>query len=98
MPAAVPGIMFLSGGQSEEEATINLNQVNRVATEDGRAPWNLSFSYGRALQVCTACYFPPPQLKLRLCDPFPVTSLRTSGGSDHLRLCLSTWTSSSSET
>jgi fructose-bisphosphate aldolase, class I len=51
VPAAVPGIMFLSGGQTEEEATVNLNILNRIAAEQGRAPWNLSFSYGRALQV-----------------------------------------------
>merc|ERR1719413_5557 len=46
-PAAVPGIMFLSGGQSEEEATIQLNLMNQV---EGR-PWSVSFSYGRALQA-----------------------------------------------
>lgn len=49
VPPAVAGIMFLSGGQSEEEATVNLNDLNRLA---GPAkPWALSFSYGRALQV-----------------------------------------------
>jgi fructose-bisphosphate aldolase class I len=47
VPAAVPGIVFLSGGQSEVEATENLNAINRV---DG-AVWPLSFSYGRALQA-----------------------------------------------
>ncbi len=47
VPAAVPGIVFLSGGQSEVEATVNLNAINRI---DGR-PWPLSFSYGRALQA-----------------------------------------------
>jgi fructose-bisphosphate aldolase, class I len=45
VPAAVPGIVFLSGGQSEVEATENLNAINRVG-----GPWALSFSYGRALQ------------------------------------------------
>ena len=45
---AVPGVVFLSGGQSEEEATINLNAMNQL-TEIPR-PWALSFSYGRALQ------------------------------------------------
>jgi fructose-bisphosphate aldolase, class I len=45
VPAAVPGIVFLSGGQSEVEATENLNAINRI-----RGPWALSFSYGRALQ------------------------------------------------
>jgi len=47
VPPAVPGITFLSGGQSEEEATQNLNAIN---TMPGPKPWNLSFSYGRALQ------------------------------------------------
>jgi fructose-bisphosphate aldolase class I len=46
VPAAVPGIVFLSGGQSEEEATRNLNAMNAL----GKHPWELSFSYGRALQ------------------------------------------------
>jgi fructose-bisphosphate aldolase, class I len=46
VPAMVPGIVFLSGGQSEVEATENLNAINRI---DG--PWPLSFSYGRALQA-----------------------------------------------
>ena len=48
VPAAVPGITFLSGGQSEEEATIHLNEINRVP---GKKPWALTFSYGRALQA-----------------------------------------------
>ncbi|MAW69001.1 MAG: fructose-bisphosphate aldolase class I [Candidatus Marinimicrobia bacterium] len=48
VPAAVPGIAFLSGGQSDEDATAHLNQMNRVLGEN--KPWNLSFSYGRALQ------------------------------------------------
>jgi fructose-bisphosphate aldolase class I len=46
IPAAVPGIVFLSGGQSPEEATFNLNAMNAL----GSHPWELSFSYGRALQ------------------------------------------------
>eukprot|EP00899_Mesostigma_viride_P020123 jgi/Mesvir1/28111/Mv04694-RA.1 len=49
VPPAVPGIHFLSGGMSEEEATINLNEMNKM---EGR-PWSLSFSYGRALQAST---------------------------------------------
>jgi fructose-bisphosphate aldolase class I len=48
VPPAVPGIMFLSGGQSEEEATLNLNEMNKITHI--KAPWSLSFSYGRALQ------------------------------------------------
>ena len=47
VPAAVPGIVFLSGGQSELEATANLDALNRL----DRRPWPLSFSYGRALQA-----------------------------------------------
>ena len=49
VPAAVPGIVFLSGGQSEQEATANLNALNAL----GPHPWELSFSYGRALQQST---------------------------------------------
>lgn len=48
VPPAVPGITFLSGGMSEEQATVHLNAINRVA---GPKPWKLSFSYGRALQA-----------------------------------------------
>jgi fructose-bisphosphate aldolase class I len=47
VPAAVPGIAFLSGGQTEEQATDHLALINALA---GRAPWALTFSYGRALQ------------------------------------------------
>jgi fructose-bisphosphate aldolase class I len=47
VPAAVPGIVFLSGGQSDEEATARLDAMNRR----GPHPWELSFSYGRALQA-----------------------------------------------
>ena len=50
VPAAVPGIAFLSGGQSDDEATLNLREINRAAA-GMRAPWELSFSYGRALQA-----------------------------------------------
>ncbi|HEY5657847.1 MAG TPA: class I fructose-bisphosphate aldolase [Myxococcota bacterium] len=47
VPAAVPGIVFLSGGQSDEIATAHLNEMNAL----GGGPWELSFSYGRALQA-----------------------------------------------
>jgi len=50
VPAAVPGIVFLSGGQSDEAATAHLDAMNRLADE-GPLPWRLSFSYGRALQA-----------------------------------------------
>ncbi len=47
VPAAVPGIVFLSGGQTDEDATAHLNAMNAL----GPHPWQLSFSYGRALQA-----------------------------------------------
>lgn len=50
VPAAVPGVVFLSGGQSEEEATVNLNAMNKLKV---LKPWTLSFSFGRALQSST---------------------------------------------
>jgi fructose-bisphosphate aldolase class I len=47
VPPAVPGIVFLSGGQDEQLATVHLNAINRLP---GSKPWTISFSYGRALQ------------------------------------------------
>ncbi len=47
VPAAVPGIAFLSGGQSDEEASSHLNAMNALGVQ---LPWALTFSYGRALQ------------------------------------------------
>ena len=47
VPASVPGIAFLSGGQSDEEATAHLDAINRI----GGLPWSVTFSYGRALQA-----------------------------------------------
>ena len=47
VPAAVPGIVFLSGGQSDQQASENLNAINA----QGEQPWKLSYSYGRALQA-----------------------------------------------
>ena len=47
VPAAVPGIVFLSGGQSDRLATVHLNAINRLP---GPRPWKITFSYGRALQ------------------------------------------------
>src|SRR5262249_16833117 len=49
VPVAVPGIVFLSGGQSEQEATANLSAMNAM----GKHPWELSFPYGPALQQST---------------------------------------------
>lgn len=48
VPPAVPGITFLSGGQSEEEASVNLDAINKFPA---KKPWALTFSYGRALQA-----------------------------------------------
>ncbi|MDP6351341.1 MAG: fructose-bisphosphate aldolase class I [Alphaproteobacteria bacterium] len=48
VPAAVPGIVFLSGGQTDEQATLHLNAMNKMRKD---LPWKLSFSYGRALQA-----------------------------------------------
>ena len=47
VPCAVPGITFLSGGMSEEEASLSLSEINNAP---GPRPWSLTFSYGRALQ------------------------------------------------
>src|SRR5438045_7565224 len=47
VPAAVPGIAFLSGGQADEEATAHLDAINKL----GELPWRVTFSYGRALQA-----------------------------------------------
>ncbi|GAV03460.1 hypothetical protein RvY_13880-2 [Ramazzottius varieornatus] len=48
VPPAVVGVVFLSGGQSEEDATVNLDAINKF---QGKKPWKLTFSYGRALQA-----------------------------------------------
>jgi len=50
VPAALPGIVFLSGGQSDQEATVNLNAINRRAATVS-APWQLSFSFGKTENV-----------------------------------------------
>uniref|UniRef100_A0A8C9MP79 Fructose-bisphosphate aldolase n=20 Tax=Neoaves TaxID=3078114 RepID=A0A8C9MP79_SERCA len=61
VPAAVPGICFLSGGQSEEEASLNLNAMNQCPLPK---PWKLTFSYGRALpQAGTGTRLPPSREK-----------------------------------
>ena len=49
VPSAVPGIAFLSGGQSDENATAHLNKMNEILGNN--SPWNLTYSYGRALQA-----------------------------------------------
>jgi fructose-bisphosphate aldolase class I len=66
VPAAVPGIVFLSGGQTDEDATAHLNAMNAM----GPHPWELSFSYGRALQA--------PALKTWRGDPANVAAGRAA--------------------
>lgn len=51
LPSAVPGVVFLSGGQTEEEASVGLNAINAIP--NAKRPWALSFSFGRALQAST---------------------------------------------
>jgi len=50
VPAAVPGIVFLSGGQPDDEATVNMDAIARYGLQAG-APWQLSYSFGRGLQA-----------------------------------------------
>ncbi len=50
VPAAMPGVVFLSGGQNDDDATLNLNEIN-VRGAEVDAPWQLSYSYGRGLQA-----------------------------------------------
>ena len=53
IPENVPGIIFLSGGQSDIESIDNLDAINKLAKRKGDIPWELSFSYGRGLQSST---------------------------------------------
>ena len=53
IPENVPGIIFLSGGQSDLESIDNLDAINKLAKQTGNRPWELSFSYGRGLQSST---------------------------------------------
>jgi fructose-bisphosphate aldolase class I len=66
VPAAVPGIVFLSGGQSDRQATANLDALNRR----GSQPWQLSFSFGRALQA--------PVLRAWAADPGDVAAAQNA--------------------
>src|SRR2546430_16054843 len=75
VPSAVPGIVFLSGGQTDLQATGHLNAMNQI--ED--LPWQLSFSYGRALQA--------PVLKAWKGDPAKVADAQKAV--HHRALCKS---------
>jgi fructose-bisphosphate aldolase, class I len=72
VPAAVPGIVFLSGGQTDVQATEHLNALNQL----GKTPWELSFSFGRALQA--------PALKTWKGSP---TNLKAAQSALHHRAC-----------
>jgi len=50
VPAEVPGVAFLSGGQGDEESVVNLDEINKIANSE-RIPWELTYSYGRGLQA-----------------------------------------------
>ena len=51
VPTEVPGVVFLSGGMTDEQATNRLNEMNKIGAAGGGLNWELSFSYGRALQA-----------------------------------------------
>ncbi|KAL3132207.1 hypothetical protein ABBQ32_008798 [Trebouxia sp. C0010 RCD-2024] len=63
VPAEIPGIVFLSGGQTEEEATVNLNAINLYAQEQQHKGWSLSFSFGRGLQASVMSIWTQDQSK-----------------------------------
>ena len=50
VPASVPGIAFLSGGQGDEESVVNLDEINKISNSED-LPWELTYSYGRGLQA-----------------------------------------------
>ena len=78
VPPALPGIMFLSGGQTEEQATQNLNAMNVLAKQTpGLAPWSLSFSFGRALQASSLLHVAMPA-NCRIAALWKVLSLSIS--------------------
>lgn len=78
VPPAVPGVFFLSGGQSEEEATVNLDVINRMADADpdGKHPWSMSFSFGRSLQASV--------LKVMCCEDINFVRARPNVVGQHL--------------
>lgn len=63
VPAQIPGIVFLSGGQTEEEATVNLNAINQYAQQQNHTTWSLTFSYGRGLQASVMSIWSKDQSK-----------------------------------
>lgn len=86
VPPAVPGVFFLSGGQSEEDATVNLDLINRMAAaEDAgrRYPWTMSFSFGRSLQASV--------LKVRVYSSECSVLRREGWGGRTLMFCTPQW-------
>ncbi|KAK9828143.1 hypothetical protein WJX74_000580 [Apatococcus lobatus] len=79
VPVEVPGIMFLSGGQTEVEATANLDAINRLAREQGGAPWALSFSYGRALQASVLEIWSKDQSRVAQCKQMAAALAAANG-------------------
>lgn len=78
VPAAVPGIVFLSGGQSEVDASVNLNAINQFKNGRGK-PWALSFSYGRALQASVLKAWQGKDEKLKEAQQVFFTRARANG-------------------
>jgi fructose-bisphosphate aldolase class I len=76
VPVAVPGIVFLSGGQSEVDATVNLNAINKVP---GKKPWALTFSYGRALQASVLKAWQGKPEKVEAAQKVYVTRAKANG-------------------
>ncbi|HET6633046.1 MAG TPA: class I fructose-bisphosphate aldolase [Rhodanobacteraceae bacterium] len=76
VPAVLPGIVFLSGGQSDEDATAHLNAINQV----GPHPWPLSFSYGRAMQqAALKCWSEDLKGKVHEAQQLVLTRARANG-------------------
>jgi fructose-bisphosphate aldolase class I len=75
VPAAVPGIVFLSGGQSAEDATDHLNAMNAMGTH----PWQVSFSYGRALQAPVLAAWQGQESKAALAQKVFLTRCQLNG-------------------
>ena len=78
VPPAVPGVFFLSGGQTEEMATDNLRAINRSSVLLAR-PWLTSFCYGRALQDSCRAVWLGRQEKVKEAQQAFITRLRLNG-------------------
>ena len=81
VPAAVPGILFLSGGQTDEEATARLAALNR----QGPQPWELSFSFGRALQAPVLSAWAGDDANRAAAQAALLTRVRLNGAARHGR-------------